>query len=435
VAISADGRTLAAWVAVRVERENYSFPSCGGTSYGTVEVRLGAEARGWRGVQVLGADAEDPMAAVGANGTAAVAWCSIEQGHASLYVSIATAGRSFGRARLVPTGGGFPVGAPGGLEVQPDGRVVLVWSKTLEYDLTPLKSRVEFALLRAHGGRPVIGTVSANVEGEVDLSAAETEEGDVLLALGQDHAEGPQSVAQLQPGARRFATPQGIEAAENAIIRGAYVSAGPGGAALVFAVTGEPADDETDENAMAELQPNGAFGPPVVVFRQPLRRSGDQFRPDGASVAFPAGGARVATWLNAFIGPPSGPLEGEVIGPEVVVASVRHVGATSFQAPVQLSVGPGRSGAPLIASAGTGTVVLWAQHEPGCKQRVYSAVGAVGTPLAQVRPLSGRYRPAKGECAEGNGQLALAGSNAGAIAGWVQSSTLHITTTAGGGSG
>ena len=441
VAVSAGGRMLAAWVVVRGEAETREGqPEGVFTGYGRIEARLGTAARGWRGTQVLSSEGESPIAAVGANGTAAVAWCrSPKSDVRMLYVSIASPGRAFGPATLLRTGGRFPVNCPEALKVQPDGRVVLIWSQTLEYELTPIKSRVQFALLRAHGGRPVIGTVSADVPGEVNVDAAETEGGDVLVAFAvPTRLRQAQGVAQLHPGASRFTAPQAIEAAGNAIVRTESVSAGPGGAALAFTVGGEFADEYTDENAMAEQEPNGAFGPPVVIFRQPDLRSGDQFRPDGANVAFPAGGARVATWLNAFIGPPtSGPveLEGEVVGPEVVMAAVRPAGATGFQAPVRLSVGAGRSGTPVISSAGAGAVVLWAQDEPGCRQRIYSAVGAVGTASAQVLPVSGRYQPARGECAEGSGQLVLAGSSAGAIAGWVQNSTLHITTTVDGGSG
>jgi hypothetical protein len=94
VAVSADGRRLAAWVAVRGELEIGQTPA-GGVfiGYGKVEARLGAPARRWGGVQVLGADGESPMAAVGTNGTAAVAWCRlIKAGVRSLYVSIATRG-------------------------------------------------------------------------------------------------------------------------------------------------------------------------------------------------------------------------------------------------------------------------------------------------------------------------------------------------------
>jgi hypothetical protein len=426
VAVSAGGRTLAAWVAVRGELETRRFPSCGvSTGYGTIEARLGTAAHGWRGVQVLGVDGESPMAAVGANGTAVVAWCPLTKSRRSLYVSIASPGRPFGRARRVMTSGRFPVSAPEGLEVQPNGRVVLVWSKTLEYVLTPIKSRIEFALLQPHGGRPVIGAVSASSPGETGVSVAETEAGDVLVAFPALTASA-QDLAQLQPTARAFAAPQAIEPEENTLMRTASVSAGPSGAAVAFTAS----EGDTVENAMAEQQPNGGFGSPVLITRQRLRSKGRQFEPRGARAAFPAGGERVAVWLNIFR--PSSIFEEGGVGPEIVMAAVRPAGAASFQAPVRLSVGAGRSGEPLIASAGTDTVVLWVQDEPRCRQRVYNAVGAVGTALAQVRPLSGRYVPAKGECAEGNGQLTLAGSGRHAIAGWIQNSALHITTIAGG---
>jgi hypothetical protein len=437
VAVSAGGRTLATWVAVRGELETNAYPSCGvSTGYGTIEARLGTAAHGWRGVQVLGVDGESPMAAVGANGTAAVAWCSIKPGYPSLYVSIASPGRPFGRARLVRTSGQFPVGAPQGLKVQPDGRVVLIWSKTLEYVATVIKSRVEFALLGPHGGRPVIGIVSKSGPGGVGV--AETEDGDVVVAF-PDLSAPTQKLAQLHPTARAFAAPQAIPQGKDATVRTASVSAGPGGAALAFTAWGL-APPYMDENEMAEQQPDGTFGSPVRIFQQPLESTraptrmhfeptgGGEFEPEDAVAAFPAGGARVAVWRSIFFNT----IEVGGVGPEIVMAAVRPTGAASFQVPVRLSVGAGRSGEPLIASAGTDTVVLWVQDEPGCRQRVYTAVGAVGTTLAQVRPLSGRFVPAKGECGAGSGQLALAGFGRYTIAGWIQNSALHITTFEGG---
>ena len=423
VAVSADGRTLATWVAVRGEIETDAFSSCGrSTGYGKIEARLGTLAHGWRGVQVLGVDGESPMAAVGANGTAAVAWCPIGRSRGALYVSIASPGRPFGRPRLVRNSGQYP---PEGLEVQPDGRVVLIWSQTLEFELTPLKNRIEFALLRPHGGRPVIGAVSISSPEEAGVSVAETEAGDVLVDFPSPSGSA-QDIAQLRPSARAFAAPQAIELAGNTSMQTANLSAGPGGAALAFTARGE----HTDENEMVEQQPNSTFGSLALISQQRLVATGEQFTPYDARVAFPAGGERVAVWLNIF--GPSSVFEDVGRGPEIVMAAVRPAGAASFQGPVRLSVGPRRSGEPLIASAGTDTVVLWVQDEPGCKQRVYTAVGAVGTALAQVRALSGRYVPAKGECGTGSGQLALAGSGRYAIAGWIENSRLHITTIEGG---
>jgi len=108
VAVSAGGRMLAAWVVVRGEAETREGqPEGVFTGYGRIEARLGTAARGWRGAQVLSSDGESPIAAVGANGTAAVAWCrSPKSDVRMLYVSIASPGRAFGPATLLRTAGG-----------------------------------------------------------------------------------------------------------------------------------------------------------------------------------------------------------------------------------------------------------------------------------------------------------------------------------------
>jgi hypothetical protein len=437
VAASADGRTLAAWVAVRGEVEISQGPPESflvNVGHGRIEARLGSTAHRWGRTQMLGTDGEAPIAAVGSNGTAAVAWCTRTKSGVQLsYVSIASPGRRFGPARLLSARGTRSkyVSCPDALEVQPDGRVVLVRLEGVENTYQPPLYRIQFALLRARGGRPLIGTISTEIA-NIPVTAAETEDGDVLLGLEGSPGE---DLAQLRPDAQRFTAPQDIEPPGEtyAVTNSASASAGPGGAALAFeagfdlpSATGE----ELDELDVAEQQPNGAFSAPVAVFRRQLLPKGEQFHSSGPRVALPSGGAQVATWLSTF-GPVSLNEHG-AIGAQVVMAAVRPAGAKSFQAPVRLSVGPDRSGEPLIASAGTDTVALWVQDEPGCKQRVYTAVGAVGTALAQVRALSGRYVPAKGECATGKGQLALAGSGRYAIAGSIENSRLHITTIEGG---
>jgi len=424
---------LASWVDVRGEVQVAEGPGGGAyTGYGRVEARLGSALHGWRSAQVLAADGESPITAVGGNGTAAVAWCRRPKNDIRLiYVSIASPGGQFGPARYLRTSGHYPTSCPQALEVQPDGRVVVIWSQPLEYSGIPLRSRVQFALLSPGGGRPLIGTVSSQVPGEVDPSAAETEAGDVLLALGQEGAEGPQSVAQLEPGADSFGSPQVIEPAGNAIIRGARISAGPGGAALVFSLDPEEADGEATVDDVVEQGPDGAFGPPVAIVRQPAVPAGNELLPEGADVAFPVGGAGAAAWREAFVGPASGLIgEREPIGPGAVVVAMRPSGAASYQAPVQVSVGAGRPGSPLSASAGASTVVIWAEAERGCKQLVYGTILTAGTPPAPGLPLSGSYRAGRGECAAGSGQLALAGSSADAVAAWVENSALHVTSTA-----
>lgn len=427
VAVSAEGRMLAAWDAVRGELEPDRYPSCGSTgTYGLVEARLGAVAHGWHGVQVLGVDGVGPVAAVGANGTAAVAWCSLAKPNVqSLYVSIARPGRPFGRAMRVP----IDCFVPEGLKVQPDGRVVVICSKTLEYVLTPLKTRIEFALLSPHGGQPVIGPIATSSPG-AGVSMAETEAGDVLVAfppLAPQGVKYPQDVSQLTPAARAFAAAQAIEPSKAAFIRAAKVVAGPGGAALDF----DASQEENEEDGMAEQLPDGMFGPSAPTIPLPSQSTGGQFTHEygGPDIAFPAGGERVAIWDSILRLPaPPGPGEEGAVQSVTILAAVRPAGAGDFQAPVQLSVGPGLSGPPKITTAGGTTLALWVQDEPHCRQRVYAATGALGTAAAQVRAVSDSYTPAKGECGEGNGQLVLAGSGPNAIAGWMQGSALHIAT-------
>ncbi len=427
VAVAAGGRMLAAWVAIRGELTAGRFPSCGRPGgYGTVEARLGRAAHGWRGVQVLGADGEGPLAAVGANGTAAVAWCSIKAGHPALYVAVASPGRPFGRARLVPTGGRFPVGAPAGLEVQPDGTVVLVWSKTLKYELTPLKSSVQFALLRPNGGRPVIGAASTSSPGEATVSVAEAEDGDVLLAFPAPGSAEDLDVAQLHPTARTFTPPQTIEPSSGDIIRSAGVSAGPGGAAVAFTASGE----HTAENEIAEQQPDGTFGPASLISQQTLVATGEQFTPEDVRVAFPADREPVAVWSSMLS--PSNVFEEGGARSETVMAAVRAVGAVRFQAPVQLSDGTGRSGVPVVAAAAAATVVLWVQMNPAAG----SASSLPSEPWARRLPRCARYQIAmwrrRANAAPGAGATTVAGSGGNVIAGWVQNARMHVTTLAGG---
>jgi hypothetical protein len=241
----------------------------------------------------------------------------------------------------------------------------------------------------------------------------------------------PQDVSQLSPSARTFAAPQAIEPRSAKIIRAAALSAGPGGAALVF----DASEQENEENGMSELQPDGTFGPVVPTIEPPSRTTGGQFTVEYESprVAFPSGGQRVAVWDSTLRLPaPPGPGELGSIHSKTVFAAVRPSGATHFEAPVRLAAGRGRPGAPTITSAGASTLALWVEDEPHCKQRVYAATGALGTPSAHVHAVSGSYTPPKGEC-EGNGTLTLAGSGRNAIAGWIQGHALHITTQTGSG--
>jgi hypothetical protein len=127
VAVGSNGRTLVAWDSERTPT---------GVGPGKIEARLGHVDRSWARPQTLSPNGEGPVAAVGANGTAAVAWSTKSHSHRETqYVSVATPGHRFGKARAVWTGiqieGRSKTSFISGLEVQPSGRVILVWSYPL----------------------------------------------------------------------------------------------------------------------------------------------------------------------------------------------------------------------------------------------------------------------------------------------------------------
>lgn len=115
VAIGSEGRTVVTWV----ER-------------GALVARLGGPAR-LGAVQVLGRaageigpGATDLVAAVGAGGVAAVAWIAAGGPHnARMLVSVAPAGRPFGRARWI--NGGEVASGVDGVGVDGRGHVLVTW--------------------------------------------------------------------------------------------------------------------------------------------------------------------------------------------------------------------------------------------------------------------------------------------------------------------
>jgi hypothetical protein len=113
------------------------------------------------------------------------------------------------------------------------------------------------------------------------------------------------------------------------------------------------------------------------------------------------------------------------------MVAVRPAGASAFEYPTRLSSAAGIAGEPQIAAAGAATLVLWTQNADRCKQRVLAAVRPAGGAFSTALAVSSDYRAEQSECSFGAGQLALAGSDHAAIAGWVQNSALHIATLTG----
>jgi hypothetical protein len=431
VAVSTDGRMLAAWDTPRAPDMD--------TGHGRIEARLGQVGHAWSKTEIVSRDGEAPISALGMGGTAAVAWSKLGKGetHAgrtSIFVSIAAPGRRFGRARLVASG--TRLSRPEGLEVLPGGKVVVVWSREIQegegVNSIPLKD-VDFAQLGAPTS-PTQGKVIA-VGDNGSLSVTQTAGGAVLIAYptaptGEPWPAGRQAdVITLLPDETSSELVDADPNNPNAEIGQAEVAAGPSGAALTFA-------DKVDE-----LEPNGSFGTPLIVGESPQetaeretanresiapRPSTGPISTEDLGAAFPADGAQVAIWERTRA---LTPVRG-VTWRRVMVA-VRPTDAGTFGAPTRLSFGAGLSGAPQIATAGAATLALWTQNTRPCKQQVFAAVRPGGRTFSSATAISSDYRSVQGECYFGAGQLALAGSDRYAIAGWAQNGTLHVATLTG----
>jgi hypothetical protein len=405
--------------------------------HGRIEARLGQVGQAWGETEIVSRDGEAPVAAVGADGTAAIAWTKLgksegHEGRTSIYVSIAAPGRRFAGARLVASSA--RLSDPEGLEVLPGGEAIVIWSQAMPEAAginSTQRKYVDFALVGTQASAAHSGVIA--VGGDGSLSVAETEQGAVLVAYPTALATAPSptdqqaAVAALPAGATTFAQPQVINAEPGnpgVEIGEADVAAGPGGGAFVFA-------DKVDE-----LEPSGVFANPLTVRETPreiAERKAAERESLGAKpttgpidteafgAALPADGARVMVWQRTHaLTPVSG------VAWRRVMVAVRPAGAGAFSTPVRLSSGAGLSGTPKIATAGGATLVLWTQNTLPCKQRVYAAVRPAGGVFAAARAISGGYRPAANECYFGNGELALAGSDRYAIAGWAQNRKLRV---------
>jgi hypothetical protein len=130
--------------------------------------RLGRVGRRWGAVQTLSRWGKAPVAALGNDGTAALGWTAEERpGRSPLRLSIAPPGRPFGRSIEITTGKSFSV--LDGVEVLPDDRVVVVWSRAVEtegFTDRRLLSIIEYAVLEPGRHRRRSGVIAETNEGE-----------------------------------------------------------------------------------------------------------------------------------------------------------------------------------------------------------------------------------------------------------------------------
>jgi hypothetical protein len=411
VAVGAGGRTLAVWNDQPLRHRDYNLPK------GHIDARLGSAGATFGPTETLTTSGTSPLAAVGSDSVAAVAWGTERANRAAtIYVSIARPGHDFGRARALASGVGVggSLGEPSGVEVQPDGRVVVIWARGVRSP-PPFSAHagLDYALIEPDGTEQH-GSIGAVIG---PASVAQASDGTVLVAASAYPTDAAEA-ATLVAGGSAFAGPQTIPAPAGGVGAagqpGAF--AGDGGAAVAF---------EVDENqpslllGLSLLGPSETFGPEVLATGPAL--SGDSDGVEGPVAALPGDGAQVEAYT---VEQTNDPAEGEIVAAQVI-AAVRPGGAASFGAPVQLSSGAGIPSGPLSASAGATTAIIWGQPA-GCREQVYSAVRPAGGAFGPATRLGPRFEVQGVLCGHGGGgQLSIAGAGRYVLAAWLQSDQLR----------
>jgi hypothetical protein len=426
LAVAGNGRILVAWATSY--RHGVDF------DHAKIEARIGRIGHGWSVTQTLSRDGGYPVGAMGKDGTAAVAWLTRgRRGSSDLYLSVGANGHRLAKAKLVASETGIM--EPLHVGVQPSGRVVLVWSRELAPVEAAGRSAVEYALATSGASPTHVGQIATSDYNGPGI--AQADDGTVLVTFVPPYRAAAGSVpwmSSLPNDGASFTAPHQVSlTVPGGETLGVDPFAGPGGAALTLRMLGQQAHTVVN---VALLEPSGIPDPPVAVTEGPqevsetqalsehIQTGGPGIVNDAFQLAFPTDGAQVAAWER------SKQTFGDSIGimwTRVMVA-VRSPGAATFSRPVRLSFGGGYTSHPKTAVAGGTTIVLWAQNNRLCDQRIYAAVRTRGRAFSAGAPLSARYKAGSYEPCLGDGQLAVAGSDRYAVAGWVQSRSLHVAT-------
>jgi hypothetical protein len=324
-----------------------------------------------------------------------------------------------------------------GVEVLPDDRVVVVWSRALETESITdrrLTSEIEYSVFKPSGHRQRSGVIAETNEGEEEpelVTVAQSSTGSVLVAFPPLSREGStEQLAVLPAGTSRFAMVQTIRAPGGGKfeLQRARVSAGPDGAGLTMTLG--KGDGLGFENRLSEPSEGGVLGLGTQIDTSSGGGGeiGHTFETSLPAVTFSADGSRVAVWARsswAEYHEEAGRLERRV-----VMLTTRPPGTSSFTAPVALSASQGFAGEPLVAPAGAATVVAWAQSKtqlgnaPSCPQQIEAVVRTATGSLSPATPLSST-RNGYTVC---DPQLVAAGSSRYAIVGWLQRGKLRVAT-------
>jgi len=393
LAVNGSGATAVAWE----RRTRGSF---------AVEARVGRGTLGLGRTQRLSAKGFTPAVAVGADGTAAVQWLEFgSRGTSRVRVAVARRGRPFGAAQTIETRRANV--AVAGVAVQPGGRVVAVFRRS--------GGSLAFAVARRGRGFGTARELTAAGPLGGASVAVDPRDGAVVVAYGTplrtptgaaDRAFNVQAaVRTLRPGDAAFSPPvivSGQDPAQEEPNAEAYprAIAGPGGAGVVFAVSGQ----DPRRVRVALRAADGSW--------TPARTAGStvaegQF-PASATAALPRGGAVVAAWLDRRY------VVDRLVSSVPTATFARGGGA--FAEPAAFDGGRAGGRAVAASAAGGRSFVAW--------------VAGRSVRLTSLGADDPAFRPARTIGAGADGDVLLAGAGERAVAAWQEGDRLALATIA-----
>jgi hypothetical protein len=187
---------------------------------------------------------------------------------------------------------------------------------------------------------------------------------------------------------------------------------------------GGPAGGSTFVGALSALGPDAVFGPPFAATSVALGT--DAFGLQGPVAGLPGDGATIEAYTLDQTNDAGS--DSVSVSAGQVITTLRPAGADAFEAPVQLSAGPGIPSGPAIAAAGVSTVVLWSQLA-GCRDRIYSSVRPADTGFSPATVLSPDFTLQGLLCGHGGAAPpVIAAAGRYLVAGWLQGDVMRTAS-------
>jgi hypothetical protein len=384
LAVNAEGTTVVAWE--RLIRGRFA-----------VEVRTGAGPGRLGPTRRLAARGYRPRVAVGADGTRAVQWMEYEGDRIQeIVAAVARPGHGFGRAQVLYRA--RRIVSPAGVVVQPNGRVVAVFSPKptrLAYAMAPRNRR--FGHNRALG---IAGSI------EDTAIALDPRDGAVVLAAGTAPSASPPT--NQQAAVRTLATtsttfsapivlsdPSGLAEARPVVVTGS------GATGVAYTQT-----TSSTTLTLVRRKADGTWAPRELI-AAPVY--GENVFTVDLKATLPTDGGALAAWtIDTEVGG---------LGGSIAKQTVWSVAppAAAFGAPAPITPAGEEYGATAVASAGADAFLATAKaHGPLILAMRSGGSRTLGPP----RLLSG----------DGDGDVLLAAGGSHVLAAWQQHDKLRILT-------